>query len=138
MNIEETLKERGSRYGEFETHALVTQNIKCALLSGPSHYKLQPYMLESLEMIAHKMGRIVNGDPFYQDSWVDIAGYAQLVVDQLKKEETENRELESLFSSAPKESSDGYPVYGYEDWNNVFAQQSANEPRIALDTNSPY
>ena len=38
-------------------------------------------------MIAHKMGRIVNGDPYYDDSWVDIVGYAQLVINELKHRE---------------------------------------------------
>lgn len=40
-------------------------------------------MVEALEMIAHKVGRILNGDPAYSDSWVDIAGYAKLVADRL-------------------------------------------------------
>lgn len=30
-------------------------------------------------MIQHKIGRILNGDPAYADSWHDIAGYATLV-----------------------------------------------------------
>lgn len=34
-------------------------------------------------MIAHKLGRIINGDPNYSDSWHDIAGYAKLVADRL-------------------------------------------------------
>jgi hypothetical protein len=34
-------------------------------------------------MIVHKIGRILNGDPNYDDSWADIAGYAQLVVKEL-------------------------------------------------------
>jgi hypothetical protein len=34
-------------------------------------------------MIAHMLGRILNGDPDYADSWHDIAGYAQLVADRL-------------------------------------------------------
>jgi hypothetical protein len=38
---------------------------------------------EALDMICHKIGRIVNGDPNYADSWVDIAGYATLVADRL-------------------------------------------------------
>jgi len=29
-------------------------------------------------MLANKLSRIVNGDPEYQDSWDDIAGYALL------------------------------------------------------------
>jgi len=35
-------------------------------------------------MICHKIGRIVNGDPNYYDSWADIAGYAKLVSDRLE------------------------------------------------------
>ena len=34
-------------------------------------------------MIFHKIGRIINGDPDYADSWHDIAGYAQLVANRL-------------------------------------------------------
>ena len=43
-------------------------------------------MLEALDMIFHKIGRIGNGDPFYDDSWIDICGYSQLVVDELHGE----------------------------------------------------
>jgi hypothetical protein len=39
---------------------------------------------EALDMICHKIGRIVNGDPDYADSWIDIAGYAKLVADRLE------------------------------------------------------
>ena len=35
-------------------------------------------------MICHKIGRILNGDPDYGDSWRDIAGYALLVADRLE------------------------------------------------------
>ena len=42
---------------------------------------------EALQMICHKIARIVNGDPDYADSWVDIAGYAKLVADRLEREE---------------------------------------------------
>jgi hypothetical protein len=38
-------------------------------------------------MIAHKIGRILNGDPDYIDSWDDIAGYAKLVADRLRGNE---------------------------------------------------
>jgi hypothetical protein len=39
---------------------------------------------EALEMIVHKIGRIVNGNPDVVDHWVDIAGYAKLVSDRLQ------------------------------------------------------
>jgi hypothetical protein len=29
---------------------------------------------------------LLNGDPYYADSWVDIAGYAQLVANRLNRE----------------------------------------------------
>jgi hypothetical protein len=32
-----------------------------------------------LEMIAHKIGRVLAGDPNHADHWDDIAGYARLV-----------------------------------------------------------
>jgi hypothetical protein len=85
MNINDTLAERGERYGHFAGHALVTQQLK---LLVADHLKARDKTLtaeqrEALDMIFHKIGRIVNGDPNYPDSWVDIAGYAQLVANTL-------------------------------------------------------
>lgn len=83
MDIETTLAERGSRYGSFAEHARITQSIKDAMIASPNWSKLAPDQLESLEMVAHKIGRILNGDPDYHDSWHDIVGYAKLVADRL-------------------------------------------------------
>ena len=85
MNIEDTLIERGTRYGEFTEHARITQNIKRAMADSPNWDSLPPDMKETLEMIAHKAGRILNGDPLYHDSWHDIIGYTKLVADRLVK-----------------------------------------------------
>ena len=41
-------------------------------------------MRESLEMLAHKVARILNGNPDYVDSWHDVSGYATLVEKRLK------------------------------------------------------
>lgn len=83
-DIQQTLNERGNRYGEFNEHARITQEIKNVLQSGRSWETCNASQREALEMIAHKLGRIVNGDPNYDDSWRDIAGYAQLVVNELE------------------------------------------------------
>ena len=48
--------------------------------------QLQPIHREALEMIAHKVGRILNGQPDFFDSWHDIAGYATLVAKACPKE----------------------------------------------------
>lgn len=82
--IEATLTERGSRYGKFTGHARITQNIKHAMHNSPNWPLLAPDQAECLEMLAHKMGRILNGDPNYHDSWHDIVGYAKLVADRLQ------------------------------------------------------
>ena len=81
--IEATLAERGKRYGEFAGHAQITQSIKALFHSHAKWLLLANDQKEALEMIAHKIGRIFNGDPDYDDSWVDIAGYAKLVADRL-------------------------------------------------------
>ena len=93
---EEVLAERGERYGKFETHAEITQRLKQLMLEGKfltlaaeervlsRVAKMAPDQIECLEMIAHKIGRILNGDPNYGDSWRDISGYATLVADRLE------------------------------------------------------
>lgn len=82
-DIKEVLEERGKNYGEFDEHARITQAIKDAMKSGLGWNKMEPYHKEALEMLAHKIGRIVNGDPYYLDSYVDCIGYTQLVINKL-------------------------------------------------------
>lgn len=82
--ITDTLTERGSRYGKFTKHAAITQCLKSIMQDADKWDSLDYDMQEALEMIQHKIGRILNGDPTYHDSWHDIAGYATLVADRLK------------------------------------------------------
>lgn len=81
--IDKTLGNRGNRYGDFASHSVITQNIKYAMSCSRNWNTLEPDQKECLEMIAHKIGRILNGDPDYKDSWHDIVGYAKLVDDRL-------------------------------------------------------
>ncbi len=100
--IEKILEERGDRYGAFNEHSRITQEIKDTLRSGASWYECSDSQMEALDMIAHKMGRIVNGDPEYDDSWIDIIGYSQLVLDELNSP-IENFEEESLIEDMIEE-----------------------------------
>lgn len=85
-DVTQVLTERGTRYGKFSGHANVTQDLKKVIRHHlkQREKKLTDEQIEALEMIAHKIGRIINGDPNYADSWVDIAGYAKLVSDSLE------------------------------------------------------
>jgi hypothetical protein len=84
--IDAILAERGSRYGKFETHAEITQRLKMLATKFLHNQgkELEFDQQEALDMIFHKIGRIINGDPSYIDSWDDIAGYAKLVADRLR------------------------------------------------------
>lgn len=82
-DLDETLEERGARYGRFIDHAEATQAIKQAIFSRRARETLPSDAIEALDMIAHKLGRIVCGDADYADTWHDIAGYAKLVEDRI-------------------------------------------------------
>ena len=82
--VEAILEERGRRYGLFKDHAMIAQTIKDMMKQEEGWARLDPDQKEALEMIVHKIARILNGDPNYADSWVDIAGYAKLVADRLE------------------------------------------------------
>lgn len=83
MAIEKTLAQRQEVYGDFLTHAQITQKLKKVMADTRNWQDLSCDKREALEMIAHKIGRILNGDPNYADSWHDIAGYAQLINNEL-------------------------------------------------------
>jgi uncharacterized protein (UPF0297 family) len=85
-DINATLAEREKRYGNFTGHAQITQDIKAVMQRAPKYAQLAPDQKESLEMIAHKIGRVLNGDPDYIDSWLDIGGYSTLVVRRLERD----------------------------------------------------
>lgn len=89
--INETLKERGDRYGDFTEHALLAQYLKEMLRAfrvPPDGHrpwsKLSPDKKQALEVIMDKIARILNGDPEYKDNWHDIAGYATLAEQRCK------------------------------------------------------
>ena len=83
------LAEREKTHGCFSDVAEVAQAIKAAFydpVESGTGIDLNDVQHEALECIAVKMARIVCGDPKHVDHWVDIAGYAQLVVDHLGME----------------------------------------------------
>jgi hypothetical protein len=84
--VDETLDERAQDYGKFKDGAALMQGIK-RLISEHARVHDKTFaddQWEALEMIVHKIARIVNGNPDKVDSWVDIAGYATLVADRLQ------------------------------------------------------
>lgn len=105
-SIQETLKERDKRYGEFKTHAKITQLLKGVVEQEQGYSRLSNSQREAINMIFHKIGRIINGDPNYIDSWVDVCGYSQLVVDELRGEEEFQNTGRRMYCDNPE----GHPL----------------------------
>lgn len=80
-NLNETLEQRGEQYGDFRQMAEFSQELKNLLLTD----QMTAVQREVTEMICVKLARIVNGNPNHRDSWLDIAGYAQLVVNDIDR-----------------------------------------------------
>ena len=109
-SINDTLAQRGQRYGSFATQATHTQAIKRLFkkLMGSKWADLKDDQREALDMIANKLGRITNGDPHYADSWHDIAGYAQLVSERLSSEDGEAKN-DNKAEAPAEQAKDGAP-----------------------------
>ena len=83
--VDSTLDARAVEYGKFIEGAEVIQMLKRVVQNALNNRDktLAHDQAESLDMILHKVGRIINGNPDVIDHWLDIAGYAQLVADRL-------------------------------------------------------
>jgi hypothetical protein len=83
-DVKALLDEREARYGEYEGMASIAQQMKTAMHMAPKWDFLAFDQKESLEMIVHKIARILNGDADYLDNWTDLSGYSQLVANRLE------------------------------------------------------
>lgn len=84
-DVHEILDERQNQYGSFENVALYTELVN-KVLSNNAENRTDA-MNMAIYMIASKLARIASGNPNHKDSWVDIAGYAQLIVNILESED---------------------------------------------------
>ena len=82
-NVLRIIEQRRTVHGEFRDNAGITQAFKYQLTQGKNWNDLTAIQKEALEMIVHKIGRILSGDPNHKDHWTDIIGYARLVEQRL-------------------------------------------------------
>ena len=87
VTVNELLEERRKTHGDYTEHAECTQQVLKVLMAGRNWNYLPATMKESLHMFAHKMGRIVTGNPAIKDHWDDIAGYATLISNTIKEDD---------------------------------------------------
>lgn len=80
QDVQSTLNDRAKTHGSFIDNGMIMQALKTTMRSlGRNWDSLGSHQKEALEMIQHKIGRILSGNPNEPDHWRDIAGYATLV-----------------------------------------------------------
>jgi hypothetical protein len=77
---------REASHGDYRVQAGMAQVLKREMRQTKGWLELSLEQRESLEMIAVKISRILNGNPNEPDHWIDLAGYAQLCYNLLTKE----------------------------------------------------
>jgi len=82
-SVEEILTARRKTCGDFRKQATITDNLKYHMKNTENWSYLTAVQKEALDMIAHKIGRILAGDPNLKDHWDDIAGYSLLPAKEL-------------------------------------------------------
>lgn len=82
-HILHTLAERSKTHGDFLTNSVISQTLKLSLRARDGWEDLSASQREAIEMICHKLGRILAGNSNFEDHWRDIAGYATLIANQL-------------------------------------------------------
>ena len=82
--LTEILSERGGRYGSFAENAAISQNLKAVMKFSRNWEGLTLDKKECLEMIAAKISRLLTGETEHADTFLDIAGYATLVAQNIQ------------------------------------------------------
>lgn len=127
-DIDATLQERGDKYGDFREHGRLSQQIKHVMQTSRNWAFLPFYLQEGLDMIAHKIGRMLNGDPFYDDNFHDIIGYTKLMQDRAALDVAAGVKLDR--SKVPEDRLTIDLKFSFDD----FAKTISNgDPRETLD-----
>jgi hypothetical protein len=87
-DVRTILNERQATHGSFAGHARICQQLKDMVHATDGWHRLAHDQREALDMVIHKVARVLNGNPNVADHWIDIAGYAQLVADRLEQEQS--------------------------------------------------
>jgi len=71
-----TIPNRDEQHGGLGPVGAIAQNLKTTMRAGVNWPRLSPGEQEGLDMIAHKIARILSGsNPSDPEHWSDVAGY---------------------------------------------------------------
>lgn len=75
---DDLIETREITHGPYSKTAAVAQSLKGNIRACTNWATLPAQQKEALEMIMHKVARILEGKSTYADHWLDISGYAEL------------------------------------------------------------
>ena len=95
QNIDTILSTRETTHGSYVEQSTASQTLKRLCEQARNWDEMPCYMRESIHLIQQKVARIICGDPFERDHWIDIMGYAALVLRELDRLQEEGRNVGS-------------------------------------------
>lgn len=78
QTTEALLNERDSTHGSFIVNSRVSQALKRVVRAEPGYDQLADVHKEALDHMFGKIGRILAGQPTFDDHWDDMGGYSGL------------------------------------------------------------
>lgn len=108
--VNDIIKQRSQSHGDYRYVSKMSQDLKNTLKSSSFYNDLDFYMAEALDMICMKEARILAGNARMRDHWLDIAGYAMLVVNELERSDREMHMDRVMETARVEEGHDQQPA----------------------------
>lgn len=89
--MEKIHQERKNNYGSFKVNAAISQKLKVAIQVTPKYKDLSTTQKEGLDMVCSKLSRLLTGDCNHRDSWIDMIGFLNLIVEEMDYAQGEGR-----------------------------------------------
>ena len=75
--VKKMIATRQGTHGVMRDSSVFVQEVKVLMRHQLNWPKMEAYQREALDMILHKIARILYGDPNFREHWDDVAGYAE-------------------------------------------------------------
>lgn len=137
LKIKDILNDRNKTHGTFQYQAATSQALKDLVVGHLSsrlanRADIDASLVEAVEMICVKMSRLSHGNPYEKDHWLDIVGYAQLVVDILDKVNNTGGPLVEDYHDDKQYYTSAYPVAStYPEGKSPTIRNGTSQPPFA-------
>jgi hypothetical protein len=118
---------RDEQHGGMEAVGTISQSLRIVIRASRNWHLLTPGEQEALEMIAHKVARILCGnDPHDPEHWTDVAGYSHAAMRGYRHEQGQPEPVEPEKIDPPISSTVGRPLGLAHDVARLLANDFSN------------